>query len=87
MSTSFNRPLAFGEESYHIKKISIIIKDLYKGYLYFMLLIAGLDLSTGIFALLVLCILAVCFFEFVNGFHDTANAVATVIYTHSLKPT
>jgi len=26
-------------------------------------------------------------FEFVNGFHDTANAVATVIYTHSLEPT
>ena len=26
-------------------------------------------------------------FEFVNGFHDTANAVATVIYTHSLRPT
>src|SRR5262245_21950093 len=26
-------------------------------------------------------------FEFVNGFHDTANAVATVIYTKSLKPT
>jgi PiT family inorganic phosphate transporter len=25
-------------------------------------------------------------FEFVNGFHDTANAVATVIYTHSLEP-
>src|SRR6201994_2871391 len=25
-------------------------------------------------------------FEFVNGFHDTANAVATVIYTNSLKP-
>src|ERR1700757_4691570 len=25
-------------------------------------------------------------FEFVNGFHDTANAVATVIYTHSLIP-
>src|SRR6202042_1509769 len=25
-------------------------------------------------------------FEFVNGFHDTANAVATVIYTHSLQP-
>src|SRR5277367_2968267 len=23
-------------------------------------------------------------FEFVNGFHDTANAVATVIYTHAL---
>ncbi len=26
-------------------------------------------------------------FEFVNGFHDTANAVATVIYTHSMPPT
>src|SRR5271166_746914 len=25
-------------------------------------------------------------FEFVNGFHDTANAVATVIYTHALRP-
>jgi phosphate/sulfate permease len=32
------------------------------------------------------CILLVCIFEFVNGFHDTANAVATVIYTKSLKP-
>lgn len=31
--------------------------------------------------------LAVAFgFEFVNGFHDTANAVATVIYTRSLRP-
>src|SRR6201987_275773 len=25
-------------------------------------------------------------FEFVTGFHDTANAVATVIYTHTLDP-
>src|ERR1041385_631744 len=25
-------------------------------------------------------------FEFVNGFHDTANAVATVIYTRTLRP-
>ena len=31
-------------------------------------------------------IIAVCAFEFVNGFHDTANAVATVIYTKSLRP-
>ncbi|HYC85418.1 MAG TPA: inorganic phosphate transporter, partial [Chryseosolibacter sp.] len=35
---------------------------------------------------LILCLLAACGFEFVNGFHDTANAVATVIYTNSLKP-
>ncbi len=37
--------------------------------------------------LLICCLLAACAFEFINGFHDTANAVATVIYTHSLKPT
>jgi len=43
-----------------------------------------LDLSFSI--LLILCILATCVFEFVNGFHDTANAVATVIYTNTLKP-
>ena len=43
-----------------------------------------LDLSHTI--LLVLCLIAACGFEFVNGFHDTANAVATVIYTNSLKP-
>jgi PiT family inorganic phosphate transporter len=34
-----------------------------------------------------LAIALVIGFEFVNGFHDTANAVATVIYTNSLKPT
>jgi inorganic phosphate transporter, PiT family len=40
------------------------------GHVVFLLLALGLALS----------------FEFVNGFHDTANAVATVIYTHSLRP-
>jgi inorganic phosphate transporter, PiT family len=43
-----------------------------------------LDLATGLFLLLAL--LMALSFEFVNGFHDTANAVATVIYTHSLRP-
>lgn len=37
-------------------------------------------------ALLVLALLIALGFEFVNGFHDTANAVATVIYTNSLPP-
>ncbi len=32
------------------------------------------------------CFVLVCAFEFANGFHDTANAVATVIYTNSLRP-
>ncbi|ENA29345.1 MULTISPECIES: inorganic phosphate transporter [Pseudomonas] len=36
------------------------------------------------FALLGLALVIALGFEFVNGFHDTANAVATVIYTHSL---
>lgn len=38
------------------------------------------------FVLLGLALLIALGFEFVNGFHDTANAVATVIYTHSLAP-
>jgi PiT family inorganic phosphate transporter len=38
------------------------------------------------YALLGLALLVALGFEFVNGFHDTANAVATVIYTHSLDP-
>lgn len=45
------------------------------------------SLSTGLFILFFLCLAMVFFFEFVNGFHDTANAVATVIYTKTLKPT
>ena len=44
------------------------------------------DLSTNASLLLLLCLFAVCVFEFINGFHDTANAVATVIYTKTLPP-
>ena len=42
--------------------------------------------SVTAYALLVVALLIALGFEFVNGFHDTANAVATVIYTHSLEP-
>jgi PiT family inorganic phosphate transporter len=38
------------------------------------------------FVLLGIALFIALGFEFVNGFHDTANAVATVIYTHSLPP-
>ena len=38
------------------------------------------------YALLAVALIIALGFEFVNGFHDTANAVATVIYTHSLQP-
>jgi PiT family inorganic phosphate transporter len=40
-------------------------------------------LATG---LLIFALIMVMLFEATNGFHDAANAVATVIYTHSLKP-
>ena len=43
-------------------------------------------LESGILILFIVCIVAIFLFEFINGFHDTANAVATVIYTHTLKP-
>jgi PiT family inorganic phosphate transporter len=42
--------------------------------------------SAAALGVLCLCFVLVLAFEFSNGFHDTANAVATVIYTRSLKP-
>ncbi len=44
----------------------------------------GESLAGGAFLFLALALLIALGFEFVNGFHDTANAVATVIYTHSM---
>ena len=48
--------------------------------------IFGETLSNTHLIFLVVALTIVCGFEIVNGFHDTANAVATVIYTKSLKP-
>jgi PiT family inorganic phosphate transporter len=42
------------------------------------------SVGIGTWVLLGLALLLALSFEFVNGFHDTANAVATVIYTHTL---
>ena len=66
--------------------IALIVGVIYTG-----ISIAG-DLGTvhttsiAPFVLLGVALLTALGFEFVNGFHDTANAVATVIYTHSLEP-
>jgi inorganic phosphate transporter, PiT family len=49
-------------------------------------LLGEVNLSTSLLVVFAICLLAVVGFEFVNGFHDTANAVATVIYTKALKP-
>lgn len=46
----------------------------------------GTPLEAGTLLLLLLSLAIAFGFEFVNGFHDTANAVATVIYTKSLSP-
>ena len=46
--------------------------------------VGGQPLAIGAFVLLAAALLIALGFEFVNGFHDTANAVATVIYTHAL---
>ncbi|WP_461453252.1 inorganic phosphate transporter [Mucilaginibacter sp.] len=48
--------------------------------------IGEVTLSTSLLVVFAICLIAVVGFEFVNGFHDTANAVATVIYTKALKP-
>src|SRR5580658_5800613 len=48
--------------------------------------IGQVDLAGGLLFLFFFSLIAVVGFEFVNGFHDTANAVATVIYTKALKP-
>nr|WP_307606769.1 inorganic phosphate transporter [Variovorax boronicumulans] len=48
---------------------------------------SGAPMTTWVpYILLGVALLIALGFEFVNGFHDTANAVATVIYTHSLPP-
>jgi PiT family inorganic phosphate transporter len=44
------------------------------------------SLGAGTVSLLLLALAIALGFEFINGFHDTANAVATVIYTRSLRP-
>ncbi|AGJ61478.1 Low-affinity inorganic phosphate transporter 1 [Candidatus Moranella endobia PCVAL] len=46
-------------------------------------LFTGLELKTGI--MLVIALIFVLIYEVINGFHDTANAVATVIYTRALS--
>jgi inorganic phosphate transporter, PiT family len=55
----------------------------------FVSLVDGVKAAPGSTTLLPFLLLGVALlialgFEFVNGFHDTADAVATVIYTHSL---
>jgi phosphate/sulfate permease len=45
------------------------------------------QLGTSTLAMFAVALIIAFAFEFINGFHDTANAVTTVIYTRSLPPT
>ncbi|HXB59734.1 MAG TPA: inorganic phosphate transporter, partial [Candidatus Acidoferrales bacterium] len=47
---------------------------------------AGVTLHAGELVMLIPALILALSFECANGFHDTANAVATVIYTRSLPP-
>lgn len=53
----------------------------------FLLAATSLEPTFYTYAFLILAILLALVFEFVNGFHDTANAVATVIYTNTMQAT
>jgi phosphate/sulfate permease len=48
---------------------------------------AAFDLPAWPLIFLAVALFVAFLFEFINGFHDTANAVVTVIYTRSLQPT
>src|ERR1700685_3031005 len=66
--------------------VVVIIGIIYAGYHLADDLSVVRDTRVYPFILLGVALFIALGFEFVNGFHDTANAVATVIYTHSLPP-
>jgi PiT family inorganic phosphate transporter len=64
--------------------VFVTLLTLGAGYVIYSLLADIGDAQAVPWMLLILALFAALGFEFVNGFHDTANAVATVIYTHSM---
>ena len=66
--------------------VVIVLGIIYAGYHLAADLSVVRDTRAFPFVLLGIALLIALGFEFVNGFHDTANAVATVIYTNSLSP-
>jgi PiT family inorganic phosphate transporter len=66
--------------------VVLIVGIVYIGYSLSHDLIGVKNTSVMPYVLLGVALFVALAFEFVNGFHDTANAVATVIYTHSLDP-
>jgi inorganic phosphate transporter, PiT family len=66
--------------------VVVVVGIIYAGYHLASDLAVVRDTRVFPFVLLGIALFIALGFEFVNGFHDTANAVATVIYTHSLPP-
>jgi PiT family inorganic phosphate transporter len=66
--------------------IVVVVGIIYAGYHLADDLSVVRDTHVYPYILLGIALLIALSFEFVNGFHDTANAVATVIYTNSLSP-
>src|SRR5271165_2488510 len=66
--------------------VALVIGICYAGYHLLTDLSSVHDSTTFAYVLLGIALFIALGFEFVNGFHDTANAVATVIYTHTLEP-
>ena len=66
--------------------IVVVVGFVYAGYHLLSDLAAAGSGPIMPYVLLGVALLVALGFEFVNGFHDTANAVATVIYTHSMEP-
>jgi inorganic phosphate transporter, PiT family len=98
MASSNTAALASNMRPHLDHKPSLITSLVFIGLLLVGLSFTGYSLMTDVsdtgaktttwlpFLLLGLALVIALGFEFVNGFHDTANAVATVIYTHSLPP-
>ncbi|HMD30305.1 MAG TPA: inorganic phosphate transporter, partial [Candidatus Acidoferrales bacterium] len=75
-----------GKWGFAIFGVALLIGFIYAGG-HLITDLAGMHPTSAMpFILLGVALLVALGFEFVNGFHDTANAVATVIYTHSLEP-
>jgi len=89
--TAAARPVLDGKSSLSTRLIFLTLLVIGIGYSGYSLVSDLSGVSTRAATILPYFLLGVALlialgFEFVNGFHDTANAVATVIYTHSLPP-
>jgi inorganic phosphate transporter, PiT family len=91
VSTASSRPVMDRRPSFSTVLVFLLLLTIGIGYTGYSLVT---DINNAVptrlpilpYLLLGVALLIALGFEFVNGFHDTANAVATVIYTHSLKP-